>query len=330
MGLDGIVPHTPSDRIDNVILHPVIGPVLMTLVLFLVFQAVFAWAEAPMAWIESATSWVGANIGNLLPEGWLRSLIVDGVIAGAGGVLVFLPQIVILFFFILVLEESGYLPRAAFLLDRLMGSIGLSGRSFIPLLSSFACAIPGIMATRTIPNLRDRLTTIMLAPLMTCSARLPVYALLIGAFIPRRDIGVFNLQGLVLFGLYLLGVAGAIIVALGQDHAGLFSNNDELAQKLSAAGTATGEKVWRMPLDKAFRREMDSVFADIRNVGNGRYGGSCTAAAFLSEFIDDGRAWAHLDIAGVAMSKTTPTCPVPFASGYGVRLLNQFVEKNFG
>ncbi|MBK7664353.1 MAG: ferrous iron transporter B [Sterolibacteriaceae bacterium] len=214
MGLDGIVPHTPSDRIDNVILHPVIGPVLMTLVLFLVFQAVFAWAEAPMAWIESATSWVGANIGNLLPEGWLRSLIVDGVIAGAGGVLVFLPQIVILFFFILVLEESGYLPRAAFLLDRLMGSVGLSGRSFIPLLSSFACAIPGIMATRTISNPRDRLVTIMIAPLMTCSARLPVYALLIGAFIPRREVWrLFELQGLVLFGLYMSGIVGALAVA---------------------------------------------------------------------------------------------------------------------
>ena len=144
----------------------------------------------------------------------MRSLVVDGVIAGAGGVVVFLPQIIILFFFILVLEESGYLPRAAFLLDRLMGGVGLSGRSFIPLLSSFACAIPGIMATRSIANPRDRLVTIMIAPLMTCSARLPVYALLIGAFIPSRTVwGAFEQQGLVLFALYVVGIAGSLSVA---------------------------------------------------------------------------------------------------------------------
>jgi len=144
----------------------------------------------------------------------LRSLVVDGLIAGVGGVLVFLPQILILFFFILVLEESGYLPRAAFLLDRLMGSVGLSGRSFIPLLSSFACAIPGIMATRSIANARDRMVTLMIAPLMTCSARLPVYALLIGAFIPAHEVwGGLSLQGLVLFGLYLAGIVGALAVA---------------------------------------------------------------------------------------------------------------------
>jgi ferrous iron transport protein B len=148
-----------------------------------------------------------------MSDGPLRHLLVDGVIAGAGSVLVFLPQILILFAFILALEDSGYLPRAAFLLDRLMGKVGLSGRAFIPLLSSFACAIPGIMATRTIPSARDRLTTIMIAPLMTCSARLPVYTLLIGAFIPRRMIGPFNLQGLTLFALYLAGVAGAMAVA---------------------------------------------------------------------------------------------------------------------
>ena len=149
-----------------------------------------------------------------MPDGPLRSLLVDGVIAGVGSVLVFLPQILILFFFILLLEDSGYLPRAAFLLDRLMGRVGLSGRAFIPLLSSFACAIPGIMAARTIPNMRDRLATIMLAPLMTCSARLPVYALLIGAFIPAQRVGVFNLQGLVLFALYVAGIVGAVLVAL--------------------------------------------------------------------------------------------------------------------
>jgi ferrous iron transport protein B len=197
-----------------VVLHPLAGPLLLAALLFLMFQAVFTWAEAPMSAIEAATAWLGATVGASLPEGWLRSLIVDGVIAGAGGVVVFLPQIAILFFFIIVLEESGYLPRAAFLLDRLMGSVGLSGRSFIPLLSCHACAVPGIMATRTIADQRDRLVTIMLAPLMTCSARLPVYALLIGAFVPQRKMwGVLELQGLVLFALYAGGIAGAMAVA---------------------------------------------------------------------------------------------------------------------
>jgi ferrous iron transport protein B len=214
LGLNEIIPHTTSDRIDSVVLHPVLGPALLAVILFLIFQAVFSWAEAPMGWIEAATGWAAEQIGNTLPDGWIKSLVVDGIIAGAGGVVVFLPQIVILFFFILILEESGYLPRAAFLLDRLMGSVGLSGRSFIPLLSSFACAIPGIMAARTIANSRDRLVTIMLAPLMTCSARLPVYALLIGAFIPEREVGgIFALQGLVLFALYVAGIVGAFAVA---------------------------------------------------------------------------------------------------------------------
>ena len=214
LGLDQALPQTGSDRIDRVVLHPVIGPLLLAVVLFLVFQAVFAWAELPKGWIEAGQAWLGETINAALPESLLRSLLVDGLIAGVGGVLVFLPQILILFFFILVLEESGYLPRAAFLLDRLMGGVGLSGRSFIPLLSSFACAIPGIMAARTIANPRDRLVTILIAPLMTCSARLPVYALLIGAFIPARTVGGwFELQGLVLFGLYLAGIVGALVVA---------------------------------------------------------------------------------------------------------------------
>nr|WP_315476238.1 ferrous iron transporter B [uncultured Undibacterium sp.] len=214
LGLDEIVPHSASDKIDRVVLHPVLGPILLAVILFLVFQAVFAWATVPMDLIKEGTEWLGASVSTLLPEGWVQSLIVNGIIAGAGGVIVFLPQILILFFFILVLEESGYLPRAAFLLDRLMGGVGLSGRSFIPLLSSFACAIPGIMAARTIANPRDRMVTIMIAPLMTCSARLPVYALLIGAFIPRRDVwGVFELQGLVLFALYGAGIIGALGVA---------------------------------------------------------------------------------------------------------------------
>jgi len=203
-----------DERIDAVVMHPVAGLVILAAVLFLMFQAVFAWAEAPMGWIEGAVAWVGGLANSAMADGLLRSLLVDGIIAGVGGVLVFLPQIVILFAFILALEDSGYLPRAAFLLDRFMGKVGLSGRSFIPLLSSFACAIPGIMATRVISNWRDRLSTILIAPLMTCSARLPVYALLIGAFIPQREVGgFFNLQGLVLFGLYLAGIVGALVVA---------------------------------------------------------------------------------------------------------------------
>jgi len=214
LGLDAAMPHTASDRIDQAVLHPVFGPLLLLLVLFFIFQAVFSWATPPMDLIKEATAAVADAVGGVLSEGLLRSLLVDGIIAGVGGVLVFLPQIVILFFFIIVLEESGYLPRAAFLLDRLMGGVGLSGRSFIPLLSSFACAIPGIMAARTIADPRDRLVTIMIAPMMTCSARLPVYALLIGAFIPQRAVfGVFELQGLVLFGLYVAGVLGALAVA---------------------------------------------------------------------------------------------------------------------
>ncbi|RZL99104.1 MAG: ferrous iron transporter B, partial [Variovorax sp.] len=196
------------------VLHPVWGMVVLAVTLFLMFQAVFSWANVPMDLIKAATEWLGEGVGAVLPEGLLHSLLVDGVVAGLGGVVVFLPQILILFLFILALEDSGYLPRAAFLLDRVMGTVGLSGRSFIPLLSSFACAIPGVMATRTISNWRDRLTTIMIAPLMTCSARLPVYALLIAAFIPQRTVGgVFNLQGVVLFALYVFGIVSAMGVA---------------------------------------------------------------------------------------------------------------------
>ena len=200
-------------KVDAVVLHPVAGPALLALVLFLMFQAVFSWARGPQNVINSGVQVLGAWLSQVLPAGPLRGLLLDGVIAGVGSVLVFLPQILILFFFILALEDSGYLPRAAFMLDRLMGRVGLSGRAFIPLLSSFACAIPGIMAARTIPSARDRLATIMIAPLMTCSARLPVYALLIAAFIPQRSLGIFNLRGLVLFALYLAGVASALGVA---------------------------------------------------------------------------------------------------------------------
>jgi ferrous iron transport protein B len=208
-----------DDVIDRVVLHPIWGLPILAALLFFMFQAVFSWAQWPMEGVKSAMEGLGALVQSVMPEGLLRSLLVDGVIAGAGSVLVFLPQILILFLFILALEDSGYLPRAAFLLDRVMGSVGLSGRSFIPLLSSFACAIPGVMATRTISSWRDRLVTIMIAPLMTCSARLPVYALLIGAFIPQRQVaGLFNLQGLVLFALYFAGIISAMAVAWGFKH----------------------------------------------------------------------------------------------------------------
>jgi ferrous iron transport protein B len=202
------------DRVDAVLLHPVGGMLVLAVVMFLMFQAVFSWAAPLMDWIDGSMASLGGWVAASMPEGPLQSLLVSGVIAGAGAVLVFLPQIVLLFFFILALEDSGYLPRAAYILDRLMGSAGLSGRAFIPLLSSHACAIPGIMATRTIPDWRDRLTTIMIAPLMTCSARLPVYSMLIVAFLPARDLGPFNLHGLVMFGLYSAGILSGLLVAL--------------------------------------------------------------------------------------------------------------------
>ncbi len=213
-GGDARTTESMSDRVDRVVLHPVAGLLVLAATLFLVFQAVFAWAAVPMDAITAGIDALAEFLRSVLPDNALRSLLLDGVLAGVGSVLVFLPQILILFFFILVLEDFGYLPRAAFLLDRMMGGVGLSGRSFIPLLSSFACAIPGIMATRTIQNPRDRLATIMIAPLMTCSARLPVYALIIAAFIPQQTVwGPVQLQGLVLFALYIAGVAGAMAVA---------------------------------------------------------------------------------------------------------------------
>jgi ferrous iron transport protein B len=230
--LDGV---TLSDRVDAVVLHPVLGPLILSVILFLVFQAVFAWAQWPMDEIKFGVAAFGNWLGAALPASLLKNLLVNGVLAGVGSVLVFLPQIIILFFFILLLEDSGYLPRAAFLLDRVMGSVGLSGRAFIPLLSSFACAIPGIMATRTIQNPRDRLATIMIAPLMTCSARLPVYALIIGAFIPRRLLwGGLELQGVVLFALYVLGVASAMAVAFVLKHSASSSGFQALMLELPA------------------------------------------------------------------------------------------------
>ncbi|QIK97009.1 ferrous iron transporter B [Sphingomonas sp. HDW15A] len=214
-----ILSETPVRRIthqlDSVLLHPVAGPLLLAAIMFVMFQAVFAWSAVPADALEAAVVGAAGWIGNALPDGALRSLVVDGIFGGVGAVIVFLPQIVILFLFILVLESSGYMVRAAFIMDRLMSSAGLSGRSFIPLLSSFACAVPGIMATRTIDNEKDRLTTILVAPLMTCSARLPVYALIIAAFIPDRDaVPGIGLQGLVLFILYVSGIVSALIAAL--------------------------------------------------------------------------------------------------------------------
>jgi ferrous iron transport protein B len=208
-------PDSGTNRVDAVLLHPVAGLVILLAILFVMFQAVFAWARPLMDAISEGFTWLGVQVGEapLLPE-LLRSFLKDGVIAGVGSVIVFLPQIVILFFFILVLEDLGYMARAAFLMDKIMGGAGLHGRAFIPLLSSFACAIPGIMATRVIDDRRDRLTTILVAPLMTCSARIPVYTLIISAFIPDREVwGFVGLQGLVMFGLYATGIAGALAVS---------------------------------------------------------------------------------------------------------------------
>ncbi|MES1976305.1 MAG: ferrous iron transporter B [Pseudomonadota bacterium] len=213
------VSETPTRRwshmLDSVALHPVAGVALLLVILFVMFQAVFSWAQPPADAIDAGFAALQELIKANMPAGVLRSLITDGVIAGVGAVVVFLPQILILFLFILLLEASGYMVRAAFLMDRLMSTVGLSGRAFIPLLSSFACAVPGIMATRTIEDEKDRLTTILIAPLMTCSARWPVYTLVIGAFIPNRQVLPFvGLQGIVMFALLLIGVAGAYVAAL--------------------------------------------------------------------------------------------------------------------
>jgi ferrous iron transport protein B len=214
-----VVRETPvrrwTHRLDSVLLHPIAGPLILAAIMFVMFQAVFAWSVAPQDWIGSGVAWLSGLVSDALPPGLVRSLLVDGAIAGVGAVITFLPQILILFFFILLLEGTGYMVRAAFLMDKLMHGAGLSGRAFIPLLSSFACAVPGIMATRTIDDPKDRLTTILVAPLMTCSARLPVYTLIISAFIPDRNVGFgIGLQGLVMFGLYIVGIAGALLAAL--------------------------------------------------------------------------------------------------------------------
>jgi ferrous iron transport protein B len=202
-------------RLDRVLTHRIAGPMFVLALFALIFQTIFSWAEGPMDAIEGGIGALGEYVVTRMPEGMLQSLIVDGIIAGVGAVLVFLPQILFLFFFLALLEDTGYMARVAFLMDRLMKGLGLSGRSVIPLLSSFACAIPGIMATRTIASWKERLVTIMIAPLMSCSARLPVYILMIGAFIPDTPVlGIFSLSGITLLAMYLLGIAGAIGAAL--------------------------------------------------------------------------------------------------------------------
>ena len=207
--------HRLHAKLDRVFLHPWLGPLILFAMLFVVFQAVFSWATPFADALEGLIGWLTELVRRELPAGLARDLLTDGILSGVGSVVVFLPQIVILFFFILAMEASGYMARAAFLMDRMMAGVGLSGRSFIPLLSSFACAIPGIMATRSITDPKDRLTTILVAPLMTCSARLPVYAVIIAAFIPNRAVlGPVGLQGLVLLGLYVFGIVAAMVVAL--------------------------------------------------------------------------------------------------------------------
>lgn len=206
---------TTSEKIDRYLLHPLLGPVFLVVVMTMIFQSIFSWAEPVMRLIDATFSWLGTGVAGMMPEGPLRSLLVDGIVGGVGSVLVFLPQITILFLFIGMLEDSGYMPRVAFLVDRAFGWCGLSGKSFIPMLSSFACAVPGIMSTRTIEDRKHRFMTILVAPLMTCSARLPVYAIMIAAFIPHRTyMGILNSHGLLLGGLYLLGVVVAVLVSL--------------------------------------------------------------------------------------------------------------------
>ena len=220
-------PDTVSARIDRVVLNPIAGPLILLAILFTMFQAVFSWAAPFMDAIDAAFTGLGVLVSEVLPDGLIQSFLVDGVIAGIGSIIIFLPQILFTFFFILLLEDFGYMARAAFLMDRIMGRAGLNGRAFIPLLSSFACAIPGIMAARVIDNKRDRLTTIMVAPLMTCSARIPVYTLIIAAFIPDTKVAGFSLQGLVMFGLYAAGVLSVLVVAFAARY--LFSREERNA-----------------------------------------------------------------------------------------------------
>ena len=229
-------PHLATRRLDTVLLHPFAGLAILLAILFLMFQGVFSWAQLPMELIDGALAALSGWIAASMPDGPLRSLITDGVIAGVGSVVIFLPQILVLFLFIQVLEDSGYMARAAFLLDKLMGGVGLHGRAFIPLLSSFACAVPGIMAARTIENRTDRIATIMIAPLMTCSARLPVYTLIIAAFVPDRDVlgGWVGLRGLVMFALYAAGILSGLAVAFVMKRTVLKGAREPLLMQLPA------------------------------------------------------------------------------------------------
>ncbi len=229
-------PHLATRRLDTVLLHPFAGLAILLAILFLMFQGVFSWAQLPMELIDAGLAALSGWIAASMPDGPLRSLITDGVIAGVGSVVIFLPQILVLFLFIQVLEDSGYMARAAFLLDKLMGGVGLHGRAFIPLLSSFACAVPGIMAARTIENRPDRIATIMIAPLMTCSARLPVYTLIIAAFIPDREVlgGWVGLRGLVMFTLYAAGILSGLAVAFVMKRTVLKGAREPLLMQLPA------------------------------------------------------------------------------------------------
>ncbi|MDF1697084.1 MAG: ferrous iron transport protein B [Saprospiraceae bacterium] len=208
-------PSTITDKIDSIITHRILGPILFFAIMLFVFQAIYSWSEAPMDWIEQFFAFSGNAVRNIMPEGWYTDLIVDGIIAGLGGILIFIPQITILFLLISILEETGYMSRAVFMFDGLMQKFGLNGRSIVSLVSSGACAIPAIMATRTISSWKERLNTILVSPLISCSARIPVYAVLIAFVVPKdQTFGIFNLQGLAFMGLYLLGIAGALAAAL--------------------------------------------------------------------------------------------------------------------
>jgi len=202
-----------TERIDNILLHPLWGNVILLAVLFLLFQSIFWLAEYPMTWVETGFAFLSSGLNDVLPDGLLKDLLINGILAGIGGVVIFIPQIMILFGFITVLEDTGYMARISFLTDRLMRSVGLNGRSVMPLISGMACAVPAIMAARTIQNRKERFITIMVTPLMSCSARLPVYTILIGLVVPDKTLGFFNLQGLVLMGLYLLGFFMALVVS---------------------------------------------------------------------------------------------------------------------
>jgi len=298
-----------DEAIDRWALHPVWGLAMLAVVMFLIFQAVFSWAAPVQDGITWLFELLGQSLGAVMPDGLLKGLLVDGIIAGLGGVIVFLPQILILFLFILVLEESGYLPRAAFLLDRTMFSVGLTGRSFIPLLSSYACAIPGIMATRSIQDPRDRLTTILVAPLTTCSARLPVYTLLIGAFIPRQSIaGVFNLQGMVLFALYVLGIVSVLAVAWVMKHLRRDKSEHALLMELPSYRVPNARDVAIGLLERAM------IF--LRRVG----GIILTLTVLL---------WFLLNFPGAPVDATMPAIDYSFAGRIGHALQTVFAPIGF-